>query len=78
MVSTEMRKDPGKTGERYSAPAMEKGLDILEALSRQAEGLTQKQVAKQLGHRPARSSACSIASNSAATFVAIRPPRYIF
>lgn len=34
---------------RYSAPALEKGLDILELLAEQAEGITQKQIAERLG-----------------------------
>lgn len=34
---------------RYSAPALEKGLDILEALSDTAQGYTLNQLARQLG-----------------------------
>ncbi len=34
---------------RYSAPALEKGLDILELLAGQSNGLTQKQIAAELG-----------------------------
>ncbi len=40
---------PKSAEERYSAPALEKGLDILEVLSEQTDGLTQKQIANQLG-----------------------------
>ena len=36
-------------GSKYSAPALEKGLDILELLSFHEGGLTQMQIAKQLG-----------------------------
>lgn len=39
----------GRRGGRYSAPALEKGLDILELLSLRDEGLTQRQLAEQLG-----------------------------
>ncbi len=34
---------------RYSAPALEKGLDILELLADEADGITQKQIAERLG-----------------------------
>lgn len=34
---------------RYSAPALEKGLDILEAVSDEEAGLTQNQIAQRLG-----------------------------
>ena len=47
-----IRKIPGerRTGEAgYAAPALEKGLDILELLSTEAEGLSQNQVAQKLG-----------------------------
>lgn len=37
------------TGNRYSAPALEKGLDILEALSTTSEGVTLNQLAVMLG-----------------------------
>jgi DNA-binding IclR family transcriptional regulator len=33
---------------RYSTPALEKGLDVLELLARQPEGLTKSQVAREL------------------------------
>lgn len=38
--------------ERYRAPALDKGLDILELLSRIDGGLTQAEIAKQLGKSP--------------------------
>jgi len=34
---------------RYAAPALEKGLDILELLARSPEGMTQSQIAQSLG-----------------------------
>lgn len=37
----------------YSAPALEKGLDILELLAADLSGLTQKQIADRLGRSPA-------------------------
>jgi len=46
-----MRKakpDPG----RYSAPALEKGLDILELLAGQSEGLTRAEIVKAMGRGP--------------------------
>ena len=33
----------------YSAPALEKGLDILELLSKQEAGLTQSEISRALG-----------------------------
>ena len=36
----------------YSAPALEKGLDILELLAENAPGLTQNQIAARLGRSP--------------------------
>jgi DNA-binding IclR family transcriptional regulator len=38
--------------DRYRAPALDKGLDILELLSRIDGGLTQAEIAKQLGKSP--------------------------
>jgi DNA-binding IclR family transcriptional regulator len=39
----------GKEASQYSAPALEKGLDILELLADCSPGLTQNQIAAQLG-----------------------------
>lgn len=39
-------------GGRYRAPALDKGLDILELLAASSEGLTQAEVAKGLGRGP--------------------------
>lgn len=41
-------KKEQSSGAKYSAPALEKGLDILELLSLHEGGLTQMQIAKQL------------------------------
>lgn len=38
--------------ERYRAPALDKGLDILELLARVDRGLTQAEIAKHLGRSP--------------------------
>lgn len=38
-----------RAGPRYAAPALEKGLDILELLSLRDEGLSQRQLAEALG-----------------------------
>jgi DNA-binding IclR family transcriptional regulator len=43
------RLDTETTPKVYSAPALEKGLDILEALCRSEAGLTQKELSTQLG-----------------------------
>lgn len=40
------------TDERYRAPALDKGLDILELLAHIAENLTQAEIAKELGRSP--------------------------
>ena len=37
------------TADRYRAPALDKGLDILELLSEQKEGLTRTEITKELG-----------------------------
>src|SRR5215475_1658800 len=38
--------------DRYRAPALDKGLDILELLAREEEGLSQAEIAKTLGRTP--------------------------
>jgi DNA-binding IclR family transcriptional regulator len=38
--------------DRYRAPALDKGLDILELLARDEEGLSQAEIAKALGRTP--------------------------
>lgn len=50
MDMTDPPDDPAPAGEtvRYSAPALDKGLDILEVLSRTAEGCTLKELADAL------------------------------
>ncbi|REF73279.1 IclR family transcriptional regulator [Paracoccus versutus] len=42
-------KDDEKGSEKYRAPALTKGLDILELLASSEQGLTQVEIAKQLG-----------------------------
>lgn len=44
---TEVRERGGRG--RYRAPALEKGLDILELLAEQGEGLSQKEICHRLG-----------------------------
>ena len=41
-----------ETGPQYRAPALDKGLDVLELLAEHAEGLTQAEIAKALGRSP--------------------------
>ena len=36
---------------RYSAPALEKGLDLIELLAAEQHGLTQQEIARRLGRR---------------------------
>jgi DNA-binding IclR family transcriptional regulator len=45
MMDTEERED----ADRYRAPALDKGLDILELLAEQKEGLTRAEITKLLG-----------------------------
>jgi DNA-binding IclR family transcriptional regulator len=40
---------PGDEAQRYRAPALDKGLDIIELLSEQKEGLTRAEIMKALG-----------------------------
>ncbi|MGP9790958.1 IclR family transcriptional regulator [Roseinatronobacter sp. NSM] len=47
MESTKLTPKAQNAG--YSAPALEKGLDILEVLCKSSEGLTQKEIASLLG-----------------------------
>ena len=39
-------------GDRYRAPALDKGLDILELLARTDDGLSQAEIAKALARSP--------------------------
>lgn len=47
MPQTGLREEDGRS--RYRAPALEKGLDILELLAEQSEGLSQKEICRRLG-----------------------------
>ncbi|HTW28828.1 MAG TPA: IclR family transcriptional regulator [Acetobacteraceae bacterium] len=42
----------GETDDRYRAPALDKGLDILELLTATDEGVSQAEIAKALGRSP--------------------------
>ncbi|MFN4010029.1 MAG: IclR family transcriptional regulator [Pannonibacter sp.] len=44
--------DVDVTGDRYRAPALDKGLDILELLSEQPSGLTRAEIVKAMGRSP--------------------------
>ena len=41
-----------RTPQRYSAPALEKGLDVLEMLAAEPHGLTLQEIARRLGRSP--------------------------
>lgn len=41
-----------ETSEKYRAPALDKGLDILELLSEQSDGLTRAEIVKAMGRGP--------------------------
>jgi DNA-binding IclR family transcriptional regulator len=47
--ANEAAPDTADEAERYRAPALDKGLDILELLSEQKEGLTRAEIMKALG-----------------------------
>ncbi|MBC9246873.1 IclR family transcriptional regulator [Paracoccus sp. 11-3] len=42
------------SADRYRAPALDKGLDILEVLAKQARGLTRAEIVKELGLSPSQ------------------------
>lgn len=58
---------------RYAAPALEKGLDILELLARSPEGLTQSQIAQSLGRSVAEVYRMLL-SLERRDYIARRPP----
>ncbi|QKJ86315.1 IclR family transcriptional regulator [Paramixta manurensis] len=45
-------KEDDNVEDRYRAPALDKGLDILEALAGREEGVSQAEIAKTLGRKP--------------------------
>lgn len=47
-------EDTATGPDRYRAPALDKGLDILEVLATQARGLTRAEIVKQLGLSPSQ------------------------
>jgi len=55
-VTADHDQDPSQTGpvepDRYRAPALDKGLDILELLAEQAHGLTRAEIVKAMGRGP--------------------------
>lgn len=54
-MATMMDKTPPTPAEdRYRAPALDKGLDILEVLARQAQGLTRAEIMRELGVSPSQ------------------------
>lgn len=48
MTAKEKKPGPGRRKKQYSAPALDKGLDILELLAREVDGLSQSEIAKSL------------------------------
>lgn len=68
MTAEDTRSDPvtEPEGRSYSAPALEKGLDILETLCRSEQPLTQKDIAQRLGRSVGeiyRMVACLVSRN---------------
>ena len=51
--------DNAEDGERYRAPALDKGLDILELLAEHPDGLTRAEIVRNWAGAPVRSTACS-------------------
>ncbi len=49
---TEIAQETEEPEDRYRAPALDKGLDILEALAEREEGVSQAEIAKALGRKP--------------------------
>ncbi|SMO81330.1 IclR family transcriptional regulator [Paracoccus laeviglucosivorans] len=49
-----MADDIQDSADRYRAPALDKGLDILEVLSDQARGLTRAEIVKEMGLSPSQ------------------------
>lgn len=57
MMNMEMAGDDEAetgSGDRYRAPALDKGLDIIEVLAEQARGLTRTEIVKALGVGPSQ------------------------
>jgi DNA-binding IclR family transcriptional regulator len=46
---TARKKSPARTPARYAVPALDKGIDVLELLAREPDGLTLKEIAHVLG-----------------------------
>lgn len=47
-------QDTGEQSDRYRAPALDKGLDILEVLAEQPRGLTRAEIVRELGLGPSQ------------------------
>ena len=47
-------EDAPSAADRYRAPALDKGLDILEVLASQARGLTRAEIVKEMGLGPSQ------------------------
>ena len=66
-------RQTGTGASAYSAPALEKGLDILELLAGSSPGLTQNQIAARLGRSPSELFRMSRCWRGAATSGAAPP-----
>ena len=52
MTDTTDTTDTADPSDRYRAPALDKGLDILELLAQQSQGLTRGEIVKAMGRSP--------------------------
>ncbi len=53
-MAAETEPETPAAAERYRAPALDKGLDILEILAHQARGLTRAEIVKEMGLGPSQ------------------------
>ena len=53
--------------DKYRAPALDKGLDILELLATQETGISRSEIAKSLDRSPSEIFRCWIACSAGAT-----------
>ncbi|RCW88932.1 IclR family transcriptional regulator [Paracoccus lutimaris] len=53
-TAEDIPEDPPSAADRYRAPALDKGLDILEVLASQARGLTRAEIVKEMGLGPSQ------------------------
>lgn len=54
MDEPRFKDSPSAAADRYRAPALDKGLDILEVLAAQSRGLTRAEIVKELGLNPSQ------------------------